>query len=1033
MIINLLNNTYTRLYSKTIKTLGLEKSIQNQSILIRSFGSDTDSNLIKQAQNVKLNNKNEINKFILPSNLVQALPARNQNLLQMKLQQLDQTNKLLLHLNKQIEDYPHKKINDNLNNYSVSNSGPSVKFIDYSFSKNIKGNLGNISAQSTSRVGIVNFVTKIVKSLFNSLSSLVGNIQFINQHDKLILRIKYYQNTLRKDSLYSNKNVNFIYKNILDLTKANKKLINKNINILNSEPFKATSYNYNYLNSTELSVPKRILIKYLKDLINLNLHKSSNNSINNLLMQNNNFIDFDVIDNKITNDKLIENNVSALPTVVDNKNIKTNKPFNNNLLLNLIKTNTSDYLNNKRLKSLRLIKNKPLLSKLIQNFNKEQLTKGDLVNINAGKFTQSVDPKILNKISKGVIGMKGTIGSTDYAPEYYNISNYLIATNFINSKSDLLIKEGKGNILFNNDNKSSILKWKLANRITKSIAALKLKYNNDYNELLNNIYNKIILNNQGSVFSTLHINKRINTLLNNKTILQSGVNNINTVAEREPGITKIFNTLKLILILKTKFNSVKTINSNTIGATNNNIIFNKIKQAFLSNIYYNNKTNNNNNILKTNINKFKALGIFLSKIFSKNVEIQLIRLWSIGLDSAIMAQIISKNSNFNNSRIIIRKLWKKIVINKAHKFKANRQNTILNGNKSVYNKINIFNNKYKFSNKVYNLLNNEKTNLKLIQLNDFIKDPSNLNTNPYSLVKPVGVSIKIAGRLASERIQPKKTIKQFKLGATSNGIINLRESHRFTSKNKRGAFSVSIKLGNSRNYSTNSRKKINNTQIVVWGTNLSSNVGNPRFNKIIYNMIELPFIIKSIIYGIIISDGYIGFASKNNLNARLSFKQSFDRFPYVWSVFNTLAHYCSGLPISLIGKRNNTTTFAVQFWTRSLPCFTKLHSSWYKNGIKIVPSDIYDYLTPIALAHWIMGDGKIHSHGLILCTDSFTNQDVARLINILIIKYGLNCTMIEYKTGAPNIYIRYDSMDLLRTIVTPYMLPIFYYKIHLKV
>ena len=71
--------------------------------------------------------------------------------------------------------------------------------------------------------------------------------------------------------------------------------------------------------------------------------------------------------------------------------------------------------------------------------------------------------------------------------------------------------------------------------------------------------------------------------------------------------------------------------------------------------------------------------------------------------------------------------------------------------------------------------------------------------------------------------------------------------------------------------------------------------------------------------------------------------------------------------------------------------------------------------------------------GLILCTDSFTNQDVARLINILIIKYGLNCTMIGYKTGAPNIYIRYDSMDLLRTIVTPYMLPIFYYKIHLKV
>jgi hypothetical protein len=372
----------------------------------------------------------------------------------MKLQQLDQTHKLLLHLNKQIEGYPHRKINDNLNNYSVSNGSPSVKFIDYSFNKNIKGNLGNISAQSTSRVGIIKFVTKIIKSLFNSLSSLVGNIQFINQHDKLILRIKYYQNPSRNSSLFSSKNVNFIYKNILDFTKANKKLIDKNINILNSEPFKATSYNYNYLNSTGLSVPKRVLIKYLKDLINLNILKSSNSSINNLSMQSHNFIDFDVIDNKITNDKLIENKASTYGLVGDSKNI--NKPFNNNLLQNLTRTNTLDYLNNKRLKSLRLIKNKPLLSKLLKNYNKEQLTKGDLVNINAGKFTQAVDAKILNKVSRGVIGMKGALGSTDYGPDYYSLSNYLIATDFINS--DLLTKEGKGNILSNNNNKSFILK-----------------------------------------------------------------------------------------------------------------------------------------------------------------------------------------------------------------------------------------------------------------------------------------------------------------------------------------------------------------------------------------------------------------------------------------------------------------------------------------------------------------------------------------------------------------------------------------------
>lgn len=804
MKINLLNNDYTQLYSKNINTLGLGKSIKIQSIWIRSFGSNTESNLIKQAKDVKLNNNNnEVNKFTLPSKLVKTLPAGNQKLLQMKLQQLDQTNKLLLHLNKQIEGYPHRKINDNLNNYSVSNGGPSVKFIDYSFNKNIKGNLGNISAQSSSRVGIINFVTKIIKSLFNSLSSLVGNIQFINQHDKLILRIKYYQNTLRKDSLYSNKHVNFIYKNILDLTRANKKLIEQNINLLNSEPFKATSYSYNYLNSTGLSIPKRVLIKYLKDLINLNINKTSNNSIKNLSMQSHNFIDFDIIDNKITNDKLIENKASANDLLGNSKNIKTNKPFNNNLLTNLTRTNTLDYLNNKRLKSLKLIKNKPLLSKLLTNFNKEQLTKYDLVNINEGKFTQPLDPKILNKLSTGIIGMKGGLGSAEYGSNYYNISNYLIATDFINSKSDLLTKEG--NILSNNNNKSFILKWKLANKITKSIAALKLKYNNDYNEILNNIYNKIIFNNQGSVFNILHNNKKMNTLLDNMKVLQYGANNINTV--KKPGIKQIFNTLKLILKLKTKINSVKTINSNTIGINNNNIIFNKIKQAFLSNIYYNNKTNNNYNILKNNINKFKALGIFLSKIFAKNVEIQLIRLWSIGLDSAIMAQIISKNSNFNNSRIIIRKLLKKIVINNAAKLILRKEKYVLNQNSLAYNIQNLLNNnkvivsKSKSRPMVLNMLNVEKNNLKLDQINDFVKNYSLINANPYYLTKPIGVFLNINGRLATERIRPRITKTAKKIGSKTSATKSAfaAEQYRFTSKNKRGSFSVVIKIGQARN------------------------------------------------------------------------------------------------------------------------------------------------------------------------------------------------------------------------------------------
>jgi hypothetical protein len=36
-----------------------------------------------------------------------------------------------------------------------------------------------------------------------------------------------------------------------------------------------------------------------------------------------------------------------------------------------------------------------------------------------------------------------------------------------------------------------------------------------------------------------------------------------------------------------------------------------------------------------------------------------------------------------------------------------------------------------------------------------------------------------------------------------------------------------------------------------------------------------------------------------------------------------------------------------------MPCLIELHSLFYPNGVKIVPQNIYELLTPIALAHLI--------------------------------------------------------------------------------
>ena len=73
---------------------------------------------------------------------------------------------------------------------------------------------------------------------------------------------------------------------------------------------------------------------------------------------------------------------------------------------------------------------------------------------------------------------------------------------------------------------------------------------------------------------------------------------------------------------------------------------------------------------------------------------------------------------------------------------------------------------------------------------------------------------------------------------------------------------------------------------------------------------------------------------------------------------------------------------------------TELHYLFYPNGIKVIPQNIYNILTPVALAHLIMGDGSAKQYSLKICTDSYTVPGIIRLMNVLTmpIGIGLNIT-----------------------------------------
>jgi hypothetical protein len=149
-----------------------------------------------------------------------------------------------------------------------------------------------------------------------------------------------------------------------------------------------------------------------------------------------------------------------------------------------------------------------------------------------------------------------------------------------------------------------------------------------------------------------------------------------------------------------------------------------------------------------------------------------------------------------------------------------------------------------------------------------------------------------------------------------------------------------------------------------------------------------------------------------------------------WHVFTKLSHYCKRLPYFSTRVLKGKSYYVLGLATRSLPYFTELidflpsdflpRNLFYLNGVKVIPSQIFDLLTPVALAHWICGDGTFSHGGLLLCTDSFTIPECPRLINVLMVKYSLNVTL-QMIGKYSRIYIKAESMPLLRSIVLEHM------------
>jgi hypothetical protein len=331
-----------------------------------------------------------------------------------------------------------------------------------------------------------------------------------------------------------------------------------------------------------------------------------------------------------------------------------------------------------------------------------------------------------------------------------NIKNSLLLNN-----SSLIETPSNENNL-NNTNILTNIKKDLINKNNIMIPRNKETINNQINKNLITRINYINTNLKNNINLPLNI-------IGKPALNESNINYLSLITKFNPEVAKVKNTLfnfnltnnktlkNVYTILEYSFKSMFSLISKPYLYINQDKIiihlffYKKVLPNF--NLYKKNewnikeiKSNQKLPFLTLNKTKLENLCALLSKIFNKSVELELTQLHHPYHEPNILVNALGSIVNRIKLRKILNKLFKAVVI----------------------------------------------------------KNPTRMiNRKRFSLVPCLlsGLSVKVAGRVMTQRVVPRKTVKFTQKGSLSRTKSVFVENARFTNKNKRGSFSITVSSG----------------------------------------------------------------------------------------------------------------------------------------------------------------------------------------------------------------------------------------------
>ena len=149
---------------------------------------------------------------------------------------------------------------------------------------------------------------------------------------------------------------------------------------------------------------------------------------------------------------------------------------------------------------------------------------------------------------------------------------------------------------------------------------------------------------------------------------------------------------------------------------------------------------------------------------------------------------------------------------------------------------------------------------------------------------------------------------------------------------------------------------------------------------------------------------------------------------YKTKIFESLGAKCNYHKRNTIDKRTNIYYEDYTMYVPANPEFLPYFKSFYPNGKKVIPFDLFNQFTEVSLAFMFMDDGSKASSGYRIATNCFTKSDIMQFQNFLLEKFNIETSLCADNS----IYIRANSRNLFTYLISPYMIDCLRYKLNVS-